>query len=205
VKYIRLSIGSVIEALAKLALALMYGVFLYIFLKDFWEHGRLSGLLFAVVESLFVYMSLTRRPAIALSKVAPAWLFAYFGTFAPLLVRPSVSISPTVGNLVQIVGFLFIGFSIVSLGRSFGLVAANRGVVTSGMYRYVRHPLYMSYFINIVGFFLNNASWYNALIILVWAVAQVVRIRHEEVLLGEDSLYLQYRANVRWRLIPYVY
>jgi len=205
VKFIRFSAGGLIETLAKVALALMYGMFLYVFLRDFWEHGRLSGLLFAAVESLFVYMSLTRRSATALSKFPPAWLFAYFGTFAPLLVRPSVSISPTVGNLVQIAGFLLIGLSIGSLGRSFGLVAANRGVVTSGMYRYVRHPLYMAYFINIVGFFVNNASWYNALIILVWAVAQLVRIRHEEVLLGEDSLYVQYRAHVRWRLIPYVY
>ena len=51
VKYIRLSAGSLIEALAKLALALTYSVFLYIFLADFWEHGRLSGLLFAIVES----------------------------------------------------------------------------------------------------------------------------------------------------------
>jgi len=205
VNYFRCSAGSLIEALAKLALALMYGVFVYVFLKDFWQHGRLSGLLFAIVESLFVYMSLIRRPAIALSRFAPAWLFAYFGTFAPLLVRPSVSISPSVGNIVQIVGFLLIGLSIGSLGRSFGLVAANRGVITSGMYRYVRHPLYMSYFINIVGFFVNNASWYNALTILVWAVAQLVRMHHEEVLLGDDTLYVQYRANVRWRLIPYVY
>ena len=120
-------------------------------------------------------------------------------------MRPSESISPSVGILVQIVGFLLIGLSVASLGRSFGLVAANRGVVTSGMYRYVRHPLYLAYFVNIVGFFVNNASWHNALVILVWAVAQLVRIRYEEVLLGEDSLYVQYSANVRWRLIPYVY
>ena len=63
----------------------------------------------------------------------------------------------------------------------------------------------MAYFINIVGFFVNNASWYNALIILVWAGAQLVRIRYEEALLGEDRLYAQYRAHVPWRLIPYVY
>jgi len=202
---IGVSWGNVIEAAAKLLLALMYGAFLYIFIKDFVEHGRLSSFLFVIVESLFVYMSLTRRPPVELSTFGPAWLFAYVGTFAPLLLHPSASGDFVAGHVIQLAGILLIGFSIGALGRSFGLVAANRGVVTSGIYSYVRHPLYMAYFVNVAGVFINNMSRYNAVIIVVWIIAQLMRIQYEERLLRRDRVYTEYADRVRWRVIPCIY
>ena len=40
----------------------------------------------------------------------------------------------------------------LTLGRSFGLMPANRGVVSSGIYRFVRHPIYAGYLITHVAF-----------------------------------------------------
>ena len=37
----------------------------------------------------------------------------------------------------------------LSLGRSFGLMPANRGVVSTGMYRLVRHPIYLGYLVTL--------------------------------------------------------
>jgi protein-S-isoprenylcysteine O-methyltransferase Ste14 len=205
-RYARVSWGDVIEAAAKLLLALMYGFFLYAFMKDFVENQRLSSLLFAIVESVFLYMSVTRRPPVELSTFGPAWLFAFVGTFSPLLLYPSSpSVDTNVGHVVQVAGVLLIGLSIASLGRSFGIVAANRGVVISGMYRWVRHPLYMAYFVNIAGFMINNISLNNVAIVFVLMFAQLARIQYEEKLLERDRAYAQYAERVRWRLIPYIY
>ena len=203
-RYTRVSWADVVEAAAKLLLALMYAVFLYVFMSNFVEHQKLSSLLFAMVESLFVYMSITRRPPVALSTSGLAWLLAFAGTFAPLFLHPSTSADSVAGDVIQVAGILLVGFSIGSLGRSFGLVAANRGVVITGMYRYVRHPLYMAYFVNIAGFLINHVSAYNVVLVVVLAIVQLARIHYEEKLLRKDPAYARYADRVRWRLVPYV-
>jgi len=203
--YARASWGDVIEAAGKLLLAVMYAFFLYAFIKDFVENQRLSSLLFAIVESLFLYMSVTRRPPVELSTFGPAWLFGYVGTFSPLLLSPSPSVDTNLGPVVQVAGVILIGLAIGSLGRSFGIVAANRGVVISGMYRWIRHPMYMAYFVNIAGFMINNISLNNVAIVFVLVFAQLARIQYEEKLLRKDPVYAQYAERVRWRLIPYIY
>jgi protein-S-isoprenylcysteine O-methyltransferase Ste14 len=38
---------------------------------------------------------------------------------------------------------------------------ANRGVVSSGLYRLVRHPIYMGYLITHAGFLLANPTVWN--------------------------------------------
>ena len=41
------------------------------------------------------------------------------------------------------IGLLIVIAGKVSLGRSFGLIPANRGIVSTGLYRLVRHPIYL--------------------------------------------------------------
>jgi protein-S-isoprenylcysteine O-methyltransferase Ste14 len=193
------------EVAARVLLALMYAVFLYGFLRNFVEHHRLSSLLFSLVETVFLYMAITRRSPVEVSSSGVAWLLAFVGTLGPLLLQPSASVDSAVGQAIQVAGIALTGLSIGSLGRSFGLVAANRGIVSSGMYRYVRHPLYMAYFVNIAGFLVNHASAYNLVLVAVLAFAQLGRIQYEEKLLRKDPLYARYADTVRWRLIPYLF
>src|ERR1700682_5194874 len=47
----------------------------------------------------------------------------------------------TAGVLLQI-------YAKLTLRRSFGIIAANRGVMTSGPYRVVRHPMYAAYLLS---------------------------------------------------------
>ena len=68
----------------------------------------------------------------------------------------------------------------LSLGRSFGLMPANRGVVSTGLYRLVRHPIYMGYLITHVGFLLANATFWNVLIFVAADVALMIRAVYEE-------------------------
>lgn len=193
------------ELLSNLVLALLYFVFLRIFLANFLAYGRLSSLLLAIVETFFIYFALTRRSPHERAAAIGAWLSAFVGSFLPLLLRPATGDETLAGEAIQVVGAFLIGYSILSLGRSFGLVAANRGVVTWGMYRFVRHPLYLSYAVHLAGFLINNFNAANALILVISVAAQVMRIQYEEKLLRGDAAYCEYARATRWRLLPYVY
>jgi protein-S-isoprenylcysteine O-methyltransferase Ste14 len=101
-----------------------------------------------------------------------------------------------------------VAFAVVSLftiGRSFGLVAANRGIVTRGPYGLVRHPIYLAYVVANIGYLCENPSMRNATILTIATLAQFARISCEEEVLSRESAYAEYRGRVRFRLVPYVY
>ena len=111
---------------------------------------------------------------------------------------------PTDGGLphgaceaVQLVGLLIALASLGTLGRSFGIVAANRGVKTGGPYRLVRHPAYLGYLIGYIGYVAENPSVANLSLLCVSTAFQLVRIGEEERLLSGDSTYDAYRRSVR--------
>jgi protein-S-isoprenylcysteine O-methyltransferase Ste14 len=95
------------------------------------------------------------------------------------------------------------------LGRSFGLLPAQRGLVINGPYRVVRHPICFRCLIGPVGhagFLLANFSRRNFAVLAVPYVAQVHRIRREEaVLAATSSDYRNDQQRVRWRLLPFIY
>ena len=91
------------------------------------------------------------------------------------------------------------------LNRSFGIVAANRGVKSGGPYRLVRHPMYLGYITTQVGFLIDNFTLLNALLYAGSWTLQILRIREEEGILAKDDIYAAYSQRVRWRLLPGVY
>ena len=91
------------------------------------------------------------------------------------------------------------------LGKSFGIVAADRGLVTFGPYRVVRHPAYAAYLVSELGFLVQNFSAFNMVLLAgVW-ILQISRIIAEERVLSGDSPYAEYKALVTKRLIPAVW
>jgi protein-S-isoprenylcysteine O-methyltransferase Ste14 len=96
-------------------------------------------------------------------------------------------------------------FGKLSLGRSFGLAPANRGVVSSGVYRFVRHPIYLGYLITHVGFVLANPTPANICVLAAADLALMLRARCEEQTLAADDVYRNYMLRVRWRVVPGVF
>jgi protein-S-isoprenylcysteine O-methyltransferase Ste14 len=189
-------------------LVALFLLFAYANFRSWRETGRPVGIGVTILSATVAFLFIVRRPPEETSRRAIAWLAAPVGTFAMLLARP-VS-HPDAGpllalELLQIVGVIVAFAGLGMLGRSFGLVAANRGVKTDGLYRFVRHPVYAGYFVSDCGYVLENPSLRNGALLALMTIGQLVRIAEEERLLTGDGTYRTYCSRVRYRLIPYVY
>jgi protein-S-isoprenylcysteine O-methyltransferase Ste14 len=172
------------------------------------DTGKPVGLGATLLEAFTAFLFVIRRPPLATSGRALAWASAVVGAFAMLGARPVAH--PDAGpfaamELVQLAGFAIVLVALGALGRSFGIVAANRGVKTAGLYSFVRHPAYTGYLVSYLGYVGENPSLRNVILLVAGTAGQVVRISEEERMLSFDEAYRTYLARVRRRLIPYVY
>jgi protein-S-isoprenylcysteine O-methyltransferase Ste14 len=189
------------------ALCSVYVLFAYAHVVSLRNEGfRASLALLVVFETIMVGLVFVRRASREADMSVTAVVAGLVGSFAALGFRPvTADDEPLVGTLIQLVGItLQLGASF-SLGRSFGLVPANRGVKTGGLYRVVRHPFYFSYLVTQAGYIISNPSARNVAVALGGVSFQVLRIRYEERLLSRDPDYLRYTGTVRWHLVPGVW
>jgi protein-S-isoprenylcysteine O-methyltransferase Ste14 len=205
--------SDLVPGLRRAGNILSRGVLVALFLLFAWANfhhwrstGKPSGLGATLLEGWAALLFLVRRPAGRLSLRPIAWLAAPVGSFAMLLARPHDGGLPVLPcELLQLLGVLLAFVSLATLGRSFGLVAADRGIKTHGPYRLVRHPAYTGYLIAYVGYVLENPGAMNAALLCLGTAFQLLRIREEEQILAGDSRYERYRAAVRYRLVPLLY
>jgi protein-S-isoprenylcysteine O-methyltransferase Ste14 len=162
------------------------------------------NVLLLISDGMVVALVMFRRRTDQISPLAIDWLLAFAATAAPLMAGPGGrNLMPIwAGSVMMGVGVVLSVWAKAALWRSFGLVAANRGVKSSGPYRWVRHPMYVGYFITQVGFMLLNPIWTNLALYGAAFCLQVLRLRAEEALLGADPAYAAYMKSTPYRLIP---
>ena len=90
----------------------------------------------------------------------------------------------------------------MTLGRSFGLMPAHRGLVCSGIYAFVRHPIYAGYVMTHAAFLVAHPSAWNAIVLTISDIALLVRATYEERTLSADPEYVTYMGRVHWRVLP---
>jgi protein-S-isoprenylcysteine O-methyltransferase Ste14 len=176
-----------------------------------WEHwhrtGDPKGICFALQEVAVVIVALGRRRPYEVSRRPLDWICAALGSYGVLLLRPTGT-SPvaltTAGTVLQCLGGLCAVACIFQLGRSFGVVPANRGIRSTGMYAVVRHPLYAAYAVATTGYLLAAPTAWNFTVVLTATALQVRRMLAEEAVLVTSAEYRAYSGRVRWRLIPRV-
>ena len=95
-------------------------------------HSLIGGA-FLVEQARFVLAFLVRRPPSAVSRDPGSWLLASARSFAGVMFRPAGAHPPwgvAAGLGLQLAGLAACVMSLLVLGRSFGFVAADRGLVT---------------------------------------------------------------------------
>lgn len=170
--------------------------------------GALPPLLLLVSESMVVLFILLRRPSDTLSRRGSDWLVGLAGTLLPLLAIAPRGTPLAPGFIVEILmvsGMLLQISAKLILRRSFGVVAANRGVKASGPYRLVRHPMYAGYALTHIGFLLAGPTVWNIAVYSATIAFQVRRIRAEERVLSQDPAYRALMGKTRYRLLPFVF
>jgi len=193
------------ELAAKVAILALFSSLATRLATDFAQTGHATGLLLIASEALVVAFTLVRRHASIVDRSWKARILTIFSTFGPplLVVSPGGPAAPEVVTLgISAVGLTVVILGKLSLGRSFGLTPANRGVVSTGLYRLVRHPIYFGYLLTHIGFVIANPAGWNLVVLVATDVALLMRAVCEERTLGLDDEYRAYMRRVHWRIVP---
>jgi protein-S-isoprenylcysteine O-methyltransferase Ste14 len=168
---------------------------------------RVSVIAYLVVIAATVVVRV--RPVRKAQGLEPR-ISALIGTFlltaVVLFPRRDLSmIGGIVSALLTITGSAFAVVVLTQLRHSFSIMAEARQLVTAGVYRLVRHPLYLAEEIAAIGVVVQFFSPWTALILAVQVGFQLRRMRNEEVILAElFPEYPAYRERTA-RILPGIY
>ena len=174
-------------------------------LGDFMRTGRVTGLLFLLSESLVVVLTLIRRRACRVDRSVSAALLTAVSFVGPVLVRvvngPAL-VPDVLTAMISTVGVGIVIAGKLTIGRSFGLIPANRGIVDRGPYNVVRHPIYAGYLLTHAATLVAYPSVWNLTVTIAADTALVLRALIEERVLSADVSYQAYCRRVGWHLVP---
>jgi len=120
----------------------------------------------------------------------------------PLIPLQPIHNDPVLGQWVLLVSGIFSGT--LAMWTHFSLPPLSRGkrLVTTGAFKYLRHPIYASFLILFLGF----AFWMDHWLFMVWAVAQIpawhLTVLGEERLMRQDFPEYEEYCRRTCRFIP---
>lgn len=172
-------------------------------------HANLSAWIWIIGALTMAVLSLMRAAPREARTDYQALIAASAMIVLPLFMRPAsrfaVTNWPTLGAagaILQLAGLLLMLAGWLYLGRRFGVLPANRGLVVRGPFRLIRHPVYAAWLLTAFGTSMAAPSVCNFALVALTIPFMVWRIALEEELLDRDPGYLAYRQRVRWRLAP---
>jgi protein-S-isoprenylcysteine O-methyltransferase Ste14 len=85
-------------------------------------------------------------------------------------------------------------------------VQAGQQLTTTGLYGFVRHPMYIGTLIMMIGLPLALDSWWGLVVVIPGLSVLILRILDEERMLEEElEGYREYKQKVQYRLVPHVW
>eukprot|EP00879_Flechtneria_rotunda_P005547 GHRR01005840.1.p1 GENE.GHRR01005840.1~~GHRR01005840.1.p1 ORF type:complete len:253 (+),score=64.60 GHRR01005840.1:382-1140(+) len=144
-------------------------------------------------------------------KRGEVWLFAQIAVIVLVLLPPFqlTGLVDIAATLLITAGLVFICYALLSLGRYFSPLPAPRAkheLVISGMYSYVRHPMYGGLIMSAFGLaIITHNETRLAMAVLLWLVLEK-KVSLEEQMLTEryGKAYTDYKAKVK-QFFPFVY
>jgi protein-S-isoprenylcysteine O-methyltransferase Ste14 len=112
------------------------------------------------------------------------------------------------GDLLVALGWLgiFLVFRENSFSSATIELAADQRVISTGPYALVRHPMYVSGLVMLLGIPVALGSWWGVLIIAAIVPTLVWRLLDEERFLASNLPgYTAYQGRVRYRLLPLIW
>lgn len=149
------------------------------------------------------------RPVSRRARPGPA-LVALAGTFVLglQLLAPVIEPAPHLtvpGAVLLVFGNVWTIVSLAYLGRRFGVFPEARGLVRSGPYRRVRHPIYLGEITSALGSLLPSLTPFTAGLFGLFVALQYWRaINEERALQLTFPEYADY-ARRTWRILPGLY
>ena len=186
-------------------LAMAWGKFALNAYHRWAQTGSLVVLGLVVYNTILVSVTIARRPSVSTSTQIKDWVAALLTVGLSMVFRPTEWdqwFAQAGGFILQGVGVVIMMVALASLGRSFGIVAANRGIKRSGLYGWVRHPLYAGELIFFTGFLLTTFSPYNTVLWFGVLCGLVIRSWAEEDHLSQDPEYQAYMKAVPYSFFP---
>ena len=195
-----------IDPVFRCGAAIVTAWFVYRIYNGYVAQPHKLTLIFLLMSELIslITIILSRRPTIRDINPAYMVLTCIASFLVPLFigVEDNAALIPErAGEVMAMIGLLWQIYAKISLGRSFGLLAAKRVVKVKGAYRFVRHPIYLGYFIAHIAFLLTNFSALNLVVIVGLYCMQVLRALREERILSTDEAYRAYCLKTRYRFI----
>ncbi len=159
--------------------------------------NNLVYIIYLMIASFILLIA--NKPRRKYSKIGPtlisllASLLPYLLIFAPeqTLLRVPIFIP----LLLMFLGAIISTIGLLSLRKNFSITPEVRGLVVSGLYSLVRHPMYLGSFISIGGFVILRLNIFSLIVYVVWLMIQVWRTRLEEQLLIKE--YPDYKKYMK--------
>lgn len=201
--------ATIADWIARLIVCVMFGALCVNILQEFERTGHITGLMLLASEFLVIVLTLARRRATIVDRTVPAAIVTLVSAAGPPLLRADADLGALAPDMLTGIAsglaLLIILSGKLTLGRSFGLVPANRGVVVQGPYLAVRHPIYSGYLVAHVAFLVAHPSTWNVAVFAIADGALIIRALMEERVLAHDARYRAYCNRVAWHLIPGVF
>ena len=112
------------------------------------------------------------------------------------------------GLLLTFVAFLFLKKSLKQLGKNYSPLFDTHKphfIVKNGVYKYIRHPVYLCNMLIILGYVLSSLSLW-VLISSIWGWSYMIHsiLKEERFLQNEFIDYKEYQKT-SWRIIPFLF
>jgi protein-S-isoprenylcysteine O-methyltransferase Ste14 len=151
------------------------------------------------------------------SAVLVVIVFLLFGAlfFLPFADRRGIGVIMTgqglrwLGLFLYGLGLALMAWSRAALGRMYSgeiTIQQSHQLITTGLYHYIRHPLYLGITCSVFGLSFLFRSWIGLTAMIPILVGLLIRIKDEEAMLQKEfGREWETYCKQSWRFIPYLY
>ncbi|MFW9905658.1 MAG: methyltransferase family protein [Candidatus Thorarchaeota archaeon] len=210
---------------------MLVGIFgLFVFIpagKFYWLEAWICLIIvFIIYESMVIYFWKYDRELIqsrgSFNQPKEKWDIVLFASLIislfSIFIIAGLDFRFELSNIPEIISLSAFGLVIIGLFIYFLVMKENtylskvvevqedQKVISTGPYKYVRHPLYLGNSIAVIGVALSLGSLFALVPALIFIFLMIVRLIFEEKALEKELQgYFEYKKKVRYRLVPYIW